>query len=35
MHSLGRARLRAVAEVIAVVVAILAAMRVVIAFLGG
>jgi hypothetical protein len=35
MHSLGRARLRAVFEVVAVVTAILVAMRVAIALLGG
>jgi len=35
MHSLGRARLRAVIEVVAVVAAILLAMRVTIALLGG
>jgi hypothetical protein len=35
MHSLGRARLRAVAEVVVVVATTLVAMRVVFALLGG
>ena len=35
MHSLGRARLRALLEVVAVVTAILVAMRVGVALLGG
>ena len=35
MHSLGRARLRAVIELVAVVAAILFAMRLTVALLGG